>query len=213
MIRPSLDFRLRSGLARLMFILPILAACGALAGCGGKKVTRIDTDTTVDLSGRWNDTDSRLVSEEMIRDCLSDQWIRTHMTHRPKKPIVIVGAIRNKSMEHIPTDTFINDIERSFIRSGQVTVVADSGERADLRAEREAMQGNVTSETLKNFGKERGADYVMMGDINQIIDEEDGKKVSFYQTDLELIDVESNEKVWIGQKKIKKYIGKSKYSG
>jgi len=189
-------------------------ALAALVGCGpSKTVSRINPDDTVDLSGTWNDTDSRLVSEEMIQDCLNQAWLRTHMTERSKKPAVIVGAIRNQSMEHIPTDTFINDIERSFINSGQVTVVADSGEREDLRAEREAMQGNVTPETLKRFGHEMGADYVLMGDINQIIDEEGGEKVSFYQTDLQLIDVESNVKVWIGQKKIKKYIGRAKYSG
>ncbi len=193
--------------------LAALALLPALAACAGKTVSRIDTDTTVDLSGRWNDTDSRLVSEEMIRDCLNQPWLRSHMTTRAKKPVVIVGAVRNKSMEHIPTDTFIKDIERAFINSGEVTVVADAGARADLRAEREAMQGNVTAETLKKFGKEKGADYVMMGDINQIVDQEGGEKVSFYQTDLELVNVESNEKVWIGQKKIKKFIGKGKYSG
>ena len=75
------------------------------------------------------------------------------------------------------------------------------------------MQGHVTAATLKKFGRELGADYVMMGTISQIIDEEGGDRVSFYQTDLELTNVETNEKVWIGDKKIKKFIGKGKYSG
>jgi uncharacterized protein (TIGR02722 family) len=206
--------RARPGRPALVVFAALALAGLALAGCGGgKSVTRIDEDETVDISGRWNDTDSRMVSEEMIRDCLNQPWLRNHMTERGKKPVVIVGAIRNKSMEHIPTDTFITDIERAYINSGEVTVVADAGTRADLRAEREAMQGNVTAETLKEFGREMGADYVMTGNINQIVDEEGGQKVSFYQTDLELIDVESNVKVWIGQKKIKKFIGQGRYSG
>jgi hypothetical protein len=199
---------------------PLAAASLCLAsasllfpGCGGKTVTRIEPDTTVDLSGRWNDSDSRLVSDEMIHNCLNQPWLRRHMTDTSKEPVVIVGAVRNKSQEHIPVETFIKDIERAFIADGKVRVVADAGERVDLRAEREAMQGNVTADTLKKFGREVGADYVMMGMINQIVDEQEGKKVSFYQTDLELINVETNEKVWIGTKKIKKYIGKSKYSG
>jgi uncharacterized protein (TIGR02722 family) len=183
------------------------------AGCGGKSVTRIESDTTVDLSGQWNDTDSRLVSEEMVRDCLNQAWLRRHMTEEGKVPVVIVGVVRNKSMEHIPVETFIKDIERAFINSGEVTVVADAGERMDIRAEREAMQGNVTSETLKRFGREVGADFVMSGVINQIKDTEGGEEISFYQTDLELINVESNVKVWIGQKKIKKYIARGRYKG
>lgn len=194
----------------------VLAIVSALlvAGCGGKKVTRVETDTTIDLSGRWNDTDSRLVAEEMIQNCLTEPWLTRHQTMaKSERPVVIVGVIRNKSLEHIPVDTFIKDMERAFIKDGRVRVVADAGDRGDIRAERESMQGNVTPETLKKFGQELGADYVIMGQINQIIDQEKGEKVSFYQTDLELIQVETNEKVWIGDKKIKKYIGRSKYSG
>jgi uncharacterized protein (TIGR02722 family) len=202
-------FRARAliGLATLMLAVPVLP------GCGGKTVTRIESDTTVDLSGRWNDTDSRQVSTTMIQDCLNNVWLRNHQRDSSQSPVVIVGAIRNKSMEHIPIDTFIKDIERAFINSGSVTVVADAGERIDLRAERESMQGNTTAETLKRFGQEVGADYVLTGTINQIVDEEEGEKVSYYQTDLELINVESNVKVWIGTEKIKKFIAKGKYSG
>ena len=202
---------------RLVFRPTIMIASALLvAGCSsGGRVHRVEPDETIDLSGRWNDTDSRQVAEEMIHDCLESPWLKRHQTAATpsERPVVIVGVIRNKSMEHIPADTFIKDIERSFITDGRVRVVADAGDRGDIRAEREAMQGNVTPETLKEFGKELGADYVMMGQINQIIDEEAGEKVSFYQTDLELISVESNEKVWIGDKKIKKFIERSKYSG
>jgi uncharacterized protein (TIGR02722 family) len=192
---------------------PVLLLALLLPACGGKQVTRLETDTTVDLSGRWNDTDSRLVAEAMIQDCLNNPWLTRHQTGASDRPVVIVGVIRNKTLEHIAVDTFIKDIERSFIKDGRVRVVADAGDRVDIRAERESMQGNVTPETLKEFGRELGADYVMTGQINQIVDEEEGEKVLFYQTDLELVQVESNEKVWIGDKKIKKYVGKSKYSG
>ena len=38
-----------------------------LSGCS-QTVTRVDSDSVTDLSGNWNDTDSRLVAEEMIQD-------------------------------------------------------------------------------------------------------------------------------------------------
>jgi hypothetical protein len=201
---------------RTKLLLPLFAfVLIAGSGCGGKTVTRIDADTTTDLSGRWNDTDSRQVAQTMIQQCLNAPWLTRHQTDSgsSERPVVIVGVIRNKSLEHIPVDTFIHDMERAFINDGRVRVVADAGDRGDIRAERESMQGNVTAETLKKFGRELGADYVMMGTINQIVDEEGGQKVSFYQTDLELINAESNEKVWIGDHKIKKFIGKGRYSG
>lgn len=40
---------------------------------------------------------------------------------------------------------------------------------------------------------------------------EKNEKITFYQVDLTLADIETNQKVWIGQKKIKKYIARSRY--
>ena len=184
------------------------------AGCSASKtVTRVDTGTTIDLSGRWNDTDSRQVSEAIITDCLNHPWIVGHTTRsRGEKPVVIVGAFRNQSMEHIAIATFISDIERAFINSGRVSVVADSTERGELRAERDDQRQFADVDTIKQMGRELGADYIMTGKINSIEDREGGDQVTFYQVDLTLTDIETNEKIWLGQKKIKKFIGRGKYS-
>lgn len=193
-------------------IYAVLIGIIAFSGCSAsKQVTRVDADTTIDLSGRWNDTDSRKVADEMIDDCLNHPWINNHGMNTGGKPAVIVGGIRNKSMEHIPVATFITDIERAFINTGKVRPVSSSGERSEIRAER-ADQGEFASlETVKRMGQELGADYMMTGEINTIEDREGGDQVVFYQTDLTLTNIETNEKVWIGQKKIKKFIGRSKF--
>jgi uncharacterized protein (TIGR02722 family) len=179
-----------------------------LAGCGSKKtVERVEVETTIDLSGRWNDTDSRQVSEAMIVDCLNHPWISRHTVGtQGKNPIVIVGAIRNRSTEHIAIPTFVSDIERAFINSGLVSVVASAVERGELRDEKGDQSKFASLETVKAMGQELGADYMMTGQINTIEDREGGKQVTFYQTDLTLTNIETNEKIWLGQKKIKKFI-------
>ncbi|RKU12556.1 penicillin-binding protein activator LpoB [Candidatus Poribacteria bacterium] len=193
-------------------IYAVLIGIIAFSGCSSsKQVTRVDADTTIDLSGRWNDTDSRMVAEGIIGDCLNHPWINDHGINTGGKPVVIVGGIRNKSMEHIPVATFITDIERAFINSGKVRTVASSSERSEIREER-ADQGEFAAlETVKQMGREQGADYMMTGEINTIEDREGGKQVVFYQTDLTLTNIETNEKVWIGQKEIKKFIGRGKF--
>ena len=193
-------------------IYALLIGIIAVSGCSSsKQVTRVDADTTIDLSGRWNDTDSRMVADEMIDDCLNHPWINNHGMNTGGKPAVIVGGIRNKSMEHIPVATFITDIERAFISTGKVRPVSSSGERSEIREER-ADQGEFASlETMKKMGQELGADYMMTGEINTIEDRVEGKQVVFYQTDLTLTNIETNEKVWIGQKEIKKFIGRGKF--
>jgi hypothetical protein len=167
-----------------------------------------------DLSGRWNDTDSRLVSEEMISDCLEHPWSSRYMAaNAGTMPTVIVGAIRNQSTEHIAIQTFISDIERAFINSGRVKVVATATEREELRSERGDQAEFASAETVKRWGRERGADYMMSGYISTIEDQEEGEKVTYYQVDLTLTDIEDNTKVWLGQKKIKKYIARGKFKG
>ena len=193
----------------------ICLGCGlavALAGCSSKKVSRIDPEETVDLSGYWNDTDSRLVANEMIGDCLSHAWLTNYVRAEAQNPTVIAGSIRNKSMEHIAVGTFLMDIERAMVNSGTVQVVASAEERGEIRDEREDQRLNASPETLKRMGQEVGADYMLIGEINQINDQEGREQVKYYQVDLTLVNIETNVKAWLGQKKIKKYVANRKYS-
>ncbi len=191
-------------------IILFLTIALLIAGCAsGPVVERKDVDTTIDLSGRWNDADSRMVSEEMIKDCLNRPWLeRFKIKHGGDVPTVIVGRVKNRSHEHINVQTFVKDLERALINSGQVQFVASKGERAGIRKERKDMAKHASDETMKGPGQEIGADFMLIGVINTIRDDIGKKAVMYYQTNLELINLASNIKVWIGEKKIKKLIKK-----
>lgn len=176
------------------------------AGCSQRTVTRVSPDQQIDLSGRWNDTDSKLVAEEMIRDVLNRPWREDFVRANNDKPVVIIGLITNKSHEHIESETFIKDIEREFINSGMVRVVQNSVFREKLREERADQQEFASPETQKRWGAELGADFMLFGTINSIVDAYNKEKVVLYKVNLELANLESNEKVWIGDKEIKKFI-------
>jgi penicillin-binding protein activator len=174
--------------------------------CAQHTVTRVDPGKQIDLSGRWNDTDSKLVAQEMTKDVLGRPWRETFFNKTNKKPTVIVGVVTNKSSEHIEADVFIKDIEREFVNSGMVRLVQNSEFREKVRQER-ADQGQYASpETAKKWGKELGADFMMFGTINSVTDVYNKKKVMFYKVNLELTDMETNEIVWIGDKEIKKFV-------
>jgi len=190
----------------------ILAVIAVSCATQSRKVTRTAADEQIDLSGRWNDTDSRLVAEEMVRDVTTRPWIDDFQNaNEGRKPVVIVGRIRNKSSEHIATDVFIKDLERELINAGRVKFVASKEQRAELRAEKEDQQSNASEETAKRLAQETGADFMLQGVISSVTDAVEGQKVVFYQVDLELINIESNEKVWIGSKKIKKVVEQAKH--
>jgi uncharacterized protein (TIGR02722 family) len=186
-----------------------LGLCLVLACGSSRKVYRIEPETTTDLSGKWNDTDARLVAEEMISDCLSRVWLTDFAAAAGRKPVVTVGTIRNRSSEHIDTETFTTDFERELTNSGQITFVASPDQREEIRDERMDQSEYASPETIKRIRAETGADFILVGGIKSITDQAEGVKVVYYQTDLELINVESMVKAWIGTKKIKKEISKS----
>jgi len=192
-------------IAMALLILPLLFACAT-------KVKRIDTAEVKDVSGRWNDTDSQMVAEDMIKDCLNSGWYTKALTKLGKEPTVIVGTVKNETMEHINTATFVEEMQRALINSGKVNFVASKNERGELREERLEQDEFASEETRKAFGREVGADYMLSGVLSSITDSQSKTAVVYYQVNLKLINIETNQIVWNGQNKIKKYIKHSKTS-
>lgn len=192
-------------------VLMVAGGLAFLPGCGqATKVTRVDAGVVTDLSGRWNDTDSRMVAEAMVKEALGYPWLGSFTQSKQRPPVVVVGTVLNRSHEHIDVQTFITDLERELTNSQKVTFVAGKGERDEIRTERKEQAMYAREDTQKAPGRETGADYMMKGTIATILDEADGTKAVYYQVDLQMIDLETNAKVWYGQKKIKKVIEKKR---
>lgn len=185
-----------------------------LAGCSIRRVERIDATAVTDLSGRWNDVDSRLVANALLEQSLGGGWVNQYASaNNGATPTLILGEFRNKTYEHIPIETFTRDLERAFIASSAVKLVASREERAEIRDERADQQQFAAAETRARLGRELGAQYMLQGDVQAIEDGSGREKVRFYQVDVTLIDLETNAKVWAGQHKIKKYIQQRRITG
>jgi uncharacterized protein (TIGR02722 family) len=193
---------------RTLVVAALAALLATACAAPQPRVRRLDANETTDLSGRWNDTDSRLVADEMIQDSLSRPWLAQATGRLRGPPAVIVQGVRNTSMEHINTQTFVEDLQRALINSGRVNFVASADERGDLRSERADQDVNASEETRKAHGQERGADYALSGTISSITDRDGGEAVVFYQINLKLLDLKTNQIVWNGQKKIKKAVSR-----
>ena len=193
-------------------VLGLLVILLMLMGCASttRSVERISADEVEDLSGNWNSYDSKQVAEQMIKDLIYRPWLQDFVLEEDRKPVVVVGTIRNLSSEHIQSDIFIKDIERELINSGKVKFVASKKERDEIRDERMEQQSYASDETAKRLAAESGADFMLQGGIKSNTDASGGKAVKFYQVDLELINVESNEKVWIGSKEFTKEVKQNK---
>lgn len=199
--------------ARILSIMIVAVLSAVLVGCGpSMQVSRVDPDKTIDLTGKWNDSDSQRVADKMVSSCLESNWIYEYSRENNDKPTVIVGLFRNKSSEHISPETFTKDIERELLNSGKVDFVAMSEEREALREERKDQEAYATMESAAEMAQEEGADFMLQGVFHSSKQRWEGERVIAYKVDMELINIQSNRKVWIGSKTIKKKVSQSRYS-
>lgn len=191
--------------------LVVMLALIVLVGCSSTKVDRVSPDTITDLSGYWNDTDVRIVAESLIADCVNAPAITNYIRNNNSLPVVIVGNFRNDSDEHIDTSILTKKFEVALINSGKVDFVASSSERDEIRQEREEQQAWASEETAKRLANETGADFMLIGSVKTMVDQLDNTSTRTYWVYAELIDIESNRKLWLGENsEIKKVITKSK---
>src|SRR5437899_12907915 len=129
------------------------AALLVRTGCASTTITHVDATPDTDLSGHWNDADSRMVAEEMVKEALSGPWLETYARANNRRPVVVVGTLTNRSHEHINVQTFINDLPRALTNSGKVTFVAGKDEREEVRDERRDEDANPLGAAQKATGK------------------------------------------------------------
>ncbi|MGD1817173.1 MAG: penicillin-binding protein activator LpoB [Pleomorphochaeta sp.] len=191
----------------IALVLVVLTSCASSMG-----VTRLDESYNEDLSGYWNDTDIRLVSETLVNQCLSSPWILDYLMENSNvKPTVIVGNIQNRSSEHMDTTIISKKFEMALVNSGKVNTVADFEFKDDLRAEKLDQQYNASVETAAELGEEIGADFILQGSVKFNLDQVSNTAIRTYYVDMELINIETAQKVWLGQETVKKKVQKNYY--
>ncbi|NLZ77443.1 MAG: penicillin-binding protein activator LpoB [Spirochaetales bacterium] len=201
----------RSGI--IITIIMLLSLVVFTACQSSYSVSRVSSDKDLDLSGNWNDTDIRLVSEALVQSSLKGGWINQfRMKNVGRNPVVIVGTFINRSSEHIDTAIIAKRYEMELINSGKVDMVADQNFRASVRQEREEQQYFASEESAKALGKEIGADFLLQGAVRSVLDQKGNTRVRTYYVSAELIDIETNRKVWLGEETIKKVIQQARYS-
>lgn len=197
---------------KIKLLALMLLSAIIITSCATSGVDRLDENYNEDLSGYWNDTDIRIVSESLVSECLSAPWILDYLMNSGNmKPTVIVGQIQNRSSEHMDTTIISKKFEMALVNSGKVNTVADFYFRDDVREEKLDQQYNASSETAAQLGEETGADFMLQGSVKFNLDQVSKTAIRTYYVDMELINIETGQKVWLGQDTVKKKVQKSSY--
>lgn len=193
-------------------LFAIVLAGFALPGCyvpsQTVQVSRIDESQSEDLSGHWNARDTRIVASDISQKML--QWTDEANLSLSRKPVLIIQRIRNRSMEHIDTQSLGREIQRELLTAGAASFVADNRERSALDRERQYQDVNASEETRKEKGNEIGADYALGGEISSDMDRRGGTTETTFRVTITISDLRTNEIVWSGQTAISKRVNRAR---
>lgn len=191
-----------------------LIAAGSifLQGCGHKAFVKGEYDDVNEenlLTDSWSETDMQKAVQELVTGLTNHR----NIAEAKRPPIVMVTKLQNKTSEVIDTQSVMDMVRVDLSASGRVSFV-DKEARQDVSDEYEYQNsGMVNKETQKGPGGQIGADYIINGRLDSIVQEAGKDKTVYYKLTLNMTNLKTNIIEWTGQKQIRKKFKKRRISG
>ena len=174
-----------------------------LANCGPKAFIKGQYDDVEKqnlMNDQWSETDMQVVVKSMVESLTKHPTVAQVKT----PPDVIMNQLQNKTSEHIDTQSIMDMIRVELTNSGKVSFL-DKEARKEISDEYDYQNsGMVSKETKKTAGSQIGADYVINGRIDSIVQEVGKDKSVYYKITLNLTNIKTTRIVWTEQKQIRK---------
>ncbi|MDR1105168.1 MAG: penicillin-binding protein activator LpoB [Treponema sp.] len=191
---------------RNVLVLAVCLMALVMMSCAttGTSVARVDGGAAADLTGEWSSADVQEVSNALIALALASSRIDTYINDYSKKnggelPTVIVGRFRNASSERIDTSIISGAMRTAIINSGKLEFVEGGDMREALREERQDQQSNASEATAAALANETGANFMLTGEVNSIVQKLDNQSTRTYYVKATITNLETNRVLWEGQ--------------
>jgi penicillin-binding protein activator len=191
-------------------VVSVLCLLGIVSACGPRAFVKGDYDENVEdtnlLTDKWSETDMQKAVSELVASATKHPAING--AKRP--PIVVVTRLQNKTSEHIDTQSITDMFQVELMNTGKVSFV-DKAAREDIADEYDYQDsGMVSRETKKGAGGQVGADFIMNGRLDSIVQEAGRDKTVYYKLTMNLTNLKTGLIVWTGHKQMRKMFKKKR---
>jgi len=196
-------------------LFAVAASAVLLLGACTSSLKYEDPDKVETVNIDFGSTDLKTLSSSMVQSMIASPALSyIEKPGADKRLIVYTAGVNNRTSEHIDTTGITDSIRTALLQSGRFRLAATQQGQDDLGEQVRFQQGSgrVDPEQAKAFGKQIGADVVLLGNLRSIEKskrrnlEDAGKKTDdvWYQFVLELVNIETGEIVWMNEKDIRK---------
>ncbi|OFZ29474.1 MAG: penicillin-binding protein activator LpoB [Bdellovibrionales bacterium RIFCSPHIGHO2_01_FULL_40_29] len=186
-----------------VLLTTVVVSIFGLSACGPKAFVKGQYDDVTKenlLNDQWSETDMQVVVKAMVDSLVQHPSI----SNAKKLPIVIVTNLQNKTSEHIDTQSIMDMVRVELTNSGKVAFI-DKEARQDISDEYDYQNtGTVSAETKKTPGGQIGADFIINGRLDAIVQEVGKDKSVFYKITLNLTNLKTSVITWTNHKQIRK---------
>lgn len=190
------------------FIILLAATSLVISSCGPKAFVKGDYDENVEkenlLNDQWSETDMQKSVKELVDSMVNHYSIAG--AQRP--PVIMVTKLQNKTSEHIDTQSVMDMVRVELTNRGKVSFI-DKEAREDIAEEYNYQNsGAVSEETKKGPGGQIGADFILGGRLDSIVQEVGKEKTIYYKLTLNLTNLKTSVIVWTNHKQMRKMFKK-----
>ncbi len=187
----------------------VLLATGIIyLGCGPSQFVRGDYDENVEstnlLSDKWSESDMQAAVKDLVSSAVNHYSI----TSAKRPPVVMVTKLQNKTSEHIDTESIMDMVRVELSRGGKVAFV-DKAAREDIAEEYDYQNsGMVNRDSKKGKGNQVGADFIINGNLDSIVQQAGKDKSVYYKLTLNMTNLSTGIIVWSDYKQLRKLFKK-----
>ena len=183
------------------------ALAALLAGCA-TTVEYGDATSSKPISTSFGSSDLQQIAAAMVDSMLADEVLQDISQSGP--PLLIVDKVKNKTMQHIDTESVTDSIRTKLIRSRKFSF-QDRTTEAALQEELAYQQAAAKDPIAA--GQQDAPRYMLTSNLTEIEQEQGRLKDVYYKFTMSLRDLQSGRLIWADEKEIRKQKTRSVFGG
>jgi len=199
-------------LTRLIILVVTIGSLSLATGCAGPQVRYGDAGSVKPISTEFGSSDLQQIADSLVDSLLIFPPVVELTT--AKRPVISVDRVKNKTMQHIDTESITDSIRAKLIKSGKFRFIdrtTDAQTIDELKTQQDS--GLVDKSTAVDFGQQIGAEFLLTANFSEIKQKAGSVTDVYYKFTMSLKNLKTGILEWSDEKEIRKVFKKSMFGG
>ena len=184
--------------------LVLLTALSGVVSCSNAMhVEYGDATSAKSISTDFGSNDLQQIASSMVDSLMTFPSVVEATAKR--RPVLTVDRVKNKTRQHIDTESITDSIRAKLIKSGKFRFIDRTTDDATIDEIRTQQESGLTSKKSQvKFGKQLGAELILTANISEIEQRAGRTQDVYYKFTMSLKNLTTGILEWSDEKEIRK---------